>query len=256
MKSIKFENGIQELEIENLTDFFSFINDYLKYRNFVWRGQGDSSWNLEPTLDRELGKINKLDDTKTINEHLKRFKYAVRGRRGLNPKTLENDNDWWALGQHQGLFTPLLDWSKSPFIALFFAFASAEKSTTGKRAIFGISQTAIEWKSNAIKKNHKGNTRASIIEFIEPLSDDNSRLVNQGGLFSRSPSGKHIEDWLIENYDETVKGVKMWKVIIPEDQRKNILQYLNRMNVNYLTLFPDLFGASKFVNIDLEIEDY
>jgi len=130
------------LKLKTWLIFFSFINDYLKYRNFVWRGQGDSSWNLEPTLDRELRKIDRIDDTKTINAHLKRFKYAIRGRRGLNPKELETDNDWWALGQHQGLYTPLLDWTRSPFIALFFAFASTEESTTGKKVIYGIYQTS------------------------------------------------------------------------------------------------------------------
>ncbi len=256
MKLLKSTNGVEEVEIENLTDFFSFVNDYLKYRQFIWRGQGDSSWKLEPTLDRVLRKIDKLDDTKTINAHLKRFKYAIRGRRGPNPKEFASDNDWWALGQHQGLSTPLLDWTKSPFIALFFAFTSPEESTAGKRVIYGISQTALEWKSHTIKKSHKGSARAPIIEFIEPLSDDNSRLVNQGGLFSRSPSGKNIEEWILENYEEDEKTVKMWKILIPEKERNTILQYLNRMNVNHLTLFPDLYGASKFVNIDLEIENY
>lgn len=256
MKTLNSRNGITEKEIETLTDFFQFINDYLKYRHFIWRGQRDSSWTLEPTLDRALRKIGKINDTRTINDHLERFKYAIRGRRGSNPKELETDNDWWALGQHQGLYTPLLDWTKSPFIALFFAFASTEQSSTGKRVIYGISKTSLEWKSNEIRKKHSGSARAPIIEFIEPFSDDNSRLVNQGGLFSRSPSGKNLEEWIRENYASDEKTVKMWKIYIADKERNSILQYLNRMNVNHLSLFPDLYGASSFVNMDLEIENY
>ncbi len=250
------EFGIETIEFDTWAEYIEHINSNLEFRHFVWRGQTDSSWILEPTIDRILREIDKIGDTKTINEHLKRFKYASRGRRGNNPPELKNDNDWWALGQHNGLSTPLLDWSKSPFVAAFFAFASSVKSSTSLREIVGISQITFEWKSNEIKKSHKSSSRPPIIEFIEPLSDENARLVNQSGLFTRSPTGVDIESWVKKNFSKDDDRVRMWKMLIPEKEREIILCSLNRMNINYSTLFPDLFGASECANMDLEIKNY
>jgi hypothetical protein len=251
-----FEFGIQTIEFDTWKEYVEYIYSYQEYRSYVWRGQGDSSWVIESTLDRVLRKIDKIGDTRTINEHLKRFKYATRGRRGNNPPELKDENDWWALGQHNGLMTPLLDWTKSPFVSAFFAFASPVESSTNLRIVIGIGQSSIEWKSNEIKKTHKSSSRPPIIEFIEPLSDENARLVNQSGLFTRSPAGVDIESWIRTNYAKDEKYIRMWKLLIPEKEREKILRALNRMNINYSSLFPDLFGASKFVNIDLEIENY
>jgi hypothetical protein len=256
MKKTEFDFGITQIEIKSWDEFTAFVNSNLKYRQYIWRGQLDSSWLLEPTLDRILRKIDKIGENKIINDHLKRFKFAIRGRRGTNPPHLESDNEWWALGQHNGLSTPLLDWSKSPFVAAFFAFNSSINSSTGNHAVYGISQTTFEWMSNKIRKDHKSDSRAPIIEFIEPLSDENARLVNQGGLFTRSPAGVDIESWMRTNFKKDDDKIRMWKLLFPETERNVILQSLNRMNINYASLFPDIYGASKFVNMDLEIENY
>jgi len=253
-----FEFGIQTLEFDSWKKFIEHINSNLDHRKFIWRGQGDSSWLLEPTLDRDIKNIDLkgINKTEIIERHLNRFKYASRGRRGLNPQEMKDDNDWWALGQHNGLSTPLLDWSKSPFVAAFFAFASSNINTTDHRIIFGVARTDLEMKSEVIKKAHKGKSRPPIIEFIEPLSDENARLVNQGGLFSRSPTGIDIESWCKENYKNEKKYIRVWKILLPEDERTTILQSLNRMNINYSSLFPDLFGSSNFSNMHLDIKHY
>ena len=250
-------NGILTLQLKTWADFENSIrDDMLDYRHFIWRGQASKNWLLEPTLDRLLKKINKLTDRNIRDEHLKRFKYASRSRRGKNPSDLKTENDWWALGQHNGLATSLLDWTSSPFVAAYFAFCSESNDNSLERAVYGLSRLALEWKSHGISSAWKSDQRAPIIELIEPLSDENDRLVNQGGLFTRSPDGVDIEQRILTNFVGEDEYVRFIKYLIPNSERSLVLRSLNRMNINHLSLFPDLYGASKFCNLDLLIDKY
>ena len=92
------------------------------------------------------------------------------------------------------------------------------------------------------------------VEFIRPRADENQRLVNQGGLFSRAPDGISLDEWISENMPSY--GFILFKILIPNKDRKECLKTLNRMNINHLTLFPDLYGASKYCNLFGEIDRY
>src|SRR5262245_1836278 len=128
------DKGIAEYKLKSWLDFFPLCNDLFSTAPaFVFRGQANYSWPLRSTLDRLQarfprrknlsGGIPSFFDSSplTEREHLDAFKRAVRARRGVNPPRL-NDDEYWALGQHHGLATTLIDFTRSPFVALFFAF--------------------------------------------------------------------------------------------------------------------------------------
>jgi hypothetical protein len=50
--------------------------------------------------------------------------------------------------------------------------------------------------------------------------------------------------------------MELMKISIPKTAAKDCLRYLNRMNINHSTLFPDLYGASQFCNMELNIPKY
>lgn len=248
-KNIK--DGIVQIEVTSWIEFNEFIcGDLLDFKFYIWRGQRSSEWLLQPTLVRTLN--NKEGDKDVIaREHLDNFKYATRGRRGSNPIGLKDDSEWWALGQHHGLATPLLDWTTSPFVAAFFAFA--EESEEDKyRAIYALNESEILDKCSEFDADDKDN----IIKFIKPLSDDNPRLVNQSGLFSWGPMDLDIEKWVSTYFKGVKDHTKLIKIIIPNSERSLILKALNRMNINHLTLFPDLSGASYYTNMSVSINNY
>jgi hypothetical protein len=58
-----------------------------------------------------------------------------------------------------------------------------------------------------------------------------------------------VETWIRENRGE--EKLVMTKLLIPNSERQQILNSLNQMNINYVSLFPDLEGAAKHSNLSL-----
>ncbi len=228
-------------------------------REMIYRGQRRYDWGLSSTLSREYeGGSIKSEDRKEL---LKQFKLAMRGR-GPELKFLD-ENEIWAYGQHNGLLTPLLDWTKSPFVALYFSFVepdydSEEENTS--RAIFCLNMSRLKEVMRDL--------------FYEPVANENARLVNQAGLFTITPSGKdnfasyviekirennvidldEFEDKPTNEYemeypiDEIAAQISQYicKIHIPNmpSTREEYLVMLRQMNIHHGSLFPDPLGAA------------
>jgi len=278
------DHGCCEVKLTSWKYFSDFIYQEMQYFDlYVWRGQRCDNWLLDPTLNRVFRdrgfSVRKMGTFQA--KHLEQFKYATRGRRGTNPPVICDDNDWWALGQHHGLATPLLDWTTSPYVAAYFAFIESGENQTAHRAIYALGRAAVEKRvkdlfDEEVEKRRK--IRADIesgtfsgglllrnladiparpeVAFVRPLSNENQRLVSQGGLFTRSPEGKSIEAWVRERFPEDEQMIVLLKILVPNRDRSEALRMLNRMNINHLSLFPDLSGASVFCNLFSEINNY
>lgn len=252
-----YTKGIATLRLQSWKYFYDFVRqEMLDFDHYVWRGDRCDNRPMLPSYDRKYVGQDRALIEKRMVAHLEAFKLATRGRRGLNPPNVVNDNAWWALGQHNGLDTPLLDWTRSPFVALFFAFEKEREPKTPCRAIYAINPNSCKIKSDEIVKYHAGNDRPDIVEFFTPLQDENARLVNQNGLFSRCTAGKPLDDWVSEHFADKLKGAILLKILVPDTGRDECLRTLNKMNINHLTLYPDLYGASHFTNTLDSIKHY
>ncbi len=256
-KTKSLKNGIWTVQFSSWKYFHDYITqEMLDYSEYVWRGDRCDNRPLLPSFDRSQKSRKRITIERRMAKHLKMFKSSTLGRRGLNPLKIDLENDWWSLGQHYRLNTPLLDWTNSAFVALFFAFEKKKSPQTQNRAIYAITPEDCEQMSYKISKNHRGNQRADIVEFIQPQLDENSRLISQGGLFSRCTAGKPLEDWVAEHFEGHDDEGIMLKLLIPNSGRLDCLRTLNKMNINYLTLFPDLSGASRHANTVNTISKY
>ena len=249
------KHGILTIRAPTWRAFGDYIQTELNQEpGFVWRGQSDASWKLESSLDRRLRESRLPNQAEIRQRHLERFKLAVRGRRGQHPPELVHENDWWALGQHHGLSTPLLDWTYSPFVSAYFAMLP--EGAGAERAVWGARPAAIEAKSREIAERHPDPERAPVVRFFQPMVDDNARLVNQGAVLSRGPDGVALEDWVRKHFSEDHGEIVLLRLLLPASQRDDSLRGLNRMNISHGSLFPDVYGAARFCNLHLSIDDY
>ncbi|WP_081849540.1 FRG domain-containing protein [Marinobacter nitratireducens] len=252
-------NGIMDAVCHSWLGFTEFLNSYLfEYTGYVFRGHSSVDWELLPLLDRILESTESWPDPTDDDvraQHLERFKFSIRGRRGANPPLLQNEDDWWALGQHYGLATPLLDWTFSPYVAAFFAFEGANKVDSEYCAIYALHQDSVMAKSDELAESGEGD---HVLRFVNPLTDDNARLISQQGLFTRCLDGECVIDWVYGNFQERGNegGAVLLRILVPSNEYDIALKNLNRMNINHLSLFPDLHGSSMHANTILWVEDY
>jgi hypothetical protein len=259
----KVDGLLPSCRVESWTHFVDVVRNREHNRaklEMVYRGQRGFSWPLSPTLARKFpnGVIREGDR----DQLLENFRLAMRGR---GPDfTGIDETEVWAYGQHVGLATPLLDWSKSPFVSLYFAFSDpdVDGEVNPSRAVFCLDLTRL---------------KAELPElFVEPKSNDNARLVNQAGLFTLTPAGREsLETYIINalekssavDFDgfvdeptaedsfefpanETAKRLSSYlcKIHIPNEGRDDCLAMLRKMNIHHGSLFPDPFGAAQYCN--------
>jgi hypothetical protein len=246
-------NGISEFQVTKWDAFGLGVEFFAKDLGFIFRGQQVSDWKLETSLDRLHSKLDqRIDVNSTYDYLLGNFAKSIRGRTEISKDIVENKDELWALGQHYGLATPLLDWTYSIYVSVFFAFENPEPSPTGFRTIWALHRSGVE---KALKGHNEASDYNNQIGFIEPMSDHNPRLVSQSGLFSKQPVGFLFEDWIRSTFKGETERPYLFKIHLPDSERMTILKHLRQMNIHHGTLFPDLIGASKYCNDTLEIMD-
>jgi FRG domain-containing protein len=261
------------VEDKRLTSWREVVDaaDYLTGHNWAFRGHEHAEWEPKTSLEREFG----LKGAELEQRLLQRF---VRTAPRLLPNHLiPNDNDaaaWLALIQHYGGPTRLLDVTRSPYVALFFAF---EPTGNSDRAVWAIEQLWCMTECGRIMAEAEGRpfidvigrTRhgqaqlvyslvhrtpypdplfASLKAFngvfpLDPWKPETRQSAQQAMfLCAANPALTFVEN-LAALRRPTEKVV--YRFVLPASLREEVLEQLSIMNVTAATLFPDLGGLAR-----------
>ena len=231
-RTIRYESW-KEFKNRYCEDLFG--GDFI-FGKYVFRGQGNASWDLVTSFDRTYGSLSNSDRRKAEKELIDAFctnsDRHVKSHYKFSGMTMFEK---MSLAQHYGVPTRLLDWSYSPFISAYFAYAySNDYSKANSIAIWGLDKGHDIW-------NDKG------VSIEESIGLDNDHQKRQLGCFTmlRSPA-KSINEFVDMCYSsgEDVTGA-LTKIEIPASDFKTALHELEGMNISASTIFGGFAGCAE-----------
>lgn len=237
---------------------------------WAFRGQSRADWGLQPGIERHANKPQ-VAEQYIVREFKRRAHHYLR-----DLPDDEDDLEWLALMQHHGAPTRLLDWTKSAYIAAFFAAESASKSTSS--AIWAIDQESIRSEALVMlgitdpEGDNDLSSRKNFTKLYRGIPPEglyltapvqpyrmNERLTIQQGLFlfpNHALMGfernlKGLLHHANKRYAENVNW--LYKIVVQPEARLGLLEVLNTMNINAATLFPGLDGFARSFRATCEI---
>jgi len=205
---------------------------------YLFRGQGDEAWHLEPAFDRTFIS---LPDHERAAKHkllLTNFKHECRHFPDYRDD-IEDDMRCLALAQHFGLPTRLLDWTESPYIAAYFAFR-AHLSIDRGTGVSGKNKRVAIWILDRNFDQYWGGFRG--VQVIDLTSWCNERLKRQFGWFTLAQTPcSNLEEYVLQLGN---KQGALRKITLSAGMAEPAMRDLEYMRISARELFADLTGAA------------
>ncbi len=184
------------------------------------------------------------------------FRSLFLNRRYKNPSTnevyqfrpwlSEEHMDALGLARHHGLPTRLLDWTRNPLIAAYFA---ASNLLNHDKDYIASNKIAV-WAINIIER------RGNLLDIIELPGGINRNLSAQQAVFTiisdYGPSAPEAIDQMengkgYEEIDNIKNHAIIVKITLPGNEILSLLDILDNYSINASTIYPSFDGAVKYL---------
>jgi len=241
----EFNAGLETLSAQPNTAQFSDLPLPL-----LFRGQENSIWPLSTTLERNGLQNMPFHDYYRIIARVKPQIESFTGKEWQIPSYPEVEKEcqefdgfslkltfgrlpgyaYMAYLRHHGFPSPLLDWSRSPFVAAYFAFNRPPAKMGDKVSIYVFSEA----------RTRGGSNQQAFIHRLGPYVGTHKRHFLQQSEYTMSAifdSGWRFSRYEEAFYAHSLNQDRFWKFNIPSSERTKVLTLFDKYNLNALSLF-------------------
>ncbi len=223
-------------------------SSHLGVSKFLFRGHENADWNLATTLERLTNsdwsfskyfelisrakpQIESFTDRHWEFENLPKLREWASNYDNLKMSPFPA-YDYLVYLRHHGFPSPLLDWTRSPYVAAYFAFT---QPSTDRVAIY------VYWEDSGCGKSSSSN-HPQLVSF-GPYVKTHSRHFLQQSQYTISAKFK-ANEWGFASHEEVFASGQehqdhLWKFTLPSSERKQVLKILDAHNLNTFSLFQN-----------------
>lgn len=243
----EFKESIKEIKREHGVSFQGSIHE--EQNTILYRGLANSKWSLQTTLERytdnekytlikylqrAISSSKEIEAFTGKNWNLPTFPVLREIAKEIMPPLLDIPcYDYLTYLRHYGFPSPLLDWTKSPYIASFFAYAEAEKKVDS--AVYVYIHKSCKFRSCNINE--------PVINLHGPFTNTDKRHFSQKAFYTTSTLFKedtkqHVFSPHEKAFEQTQScDIDLYKFILPHEAKDEALEEMQDFNLDYYSIF-------------------
>jgi len=226
-------------------DYKDWVSELVKgKRSYYCRGHANEEWKLQTSFHREA-KRNGITLSQYLDTIIPEVHYHISAIRDeiIDLRKEEEFGAFLVLIQHCGFPTPLLDWTLSPYIAVYFAFKEVNDQYPGSEHVKIYIFDYIEWTKSFHQPLNLRDTSINYVSVIRPYANFNPRIVSQQGTFTVT-NVDDMETYIVSR-SGTISKTFLYTALLSVKEKPVILRELNLMGINEMTLFPSVDGICR-----------
>lgn len=221
------EQKVGNQTIERFEDLHHFVESFDK-KVIIYRGVTDSSYELIPKIGR-YDKFKAMDKEEFAKQEKMIFRLFREQARPYLESQPENLWEWLAIAQQHRLPTRLLDWTRNPLVAAYFAVEQVHEGDSAICAYHNNRHVDREdYYEDPLECNYEG------ARFIPPHVT--RRITVQAGVFT-----------IHGNPRESFKSDQVTRAIVKSEFRKELKHILFKYGIHRASLFPDLDDLAQHI---------